>query len=276
MERSPEKAARRRSRLRLLLVAVLVLGWCLELSANERLFTYTYETATLPEGARELEIWTTARVGRDGYYSRMENRLEFEWGVTDNLQSALYFNTKGILQGSGSDLEKKTYYPSVSWEWKYRLLNRSTSPVGIALYGELGYAPHEAEVELKLLADKRIGKVLVAVNFVFEREYKYVNSDVSKTEDILELDLGISYSVSPKLALGFEGRVHGAHECAESNCFEDIERYAVYAGPVVSWSTRAAWVALTFTKQLMASGGEGLDLDEHERYNARLLTGFHF
>src|SRR5690349_5873934 len=58
--------------------------------ANERHFTYTYESATLPAGAVELEPWTTVRAWKDDYYLRFDHRLEFELGLTDNLLAAFY------------------------------------------------------------------------------------------------------------------------------------------------------------------------------------------
>ena len=54
-------------------------------SANERHFTYTYESAVLPAGQRELEFWTTWRNGRAQYYSGFDHRVEYEFGITDRL-----------------------------------------------------------------------------------------------------------------------------------------------------------------------------------------------
>src|SRR5262245_38541568 len=79
-------AARRISLALLAIAAGLVFStpaW-----ANHRLFTYTYETAVLPQDARELELWTTWRGGRDRYYSAFDHRLEFEIGLTDQLMTA--------------------------------------------------------------------------------------------------------------------------------------------------------------------------------------------
>jgi hypothetical protein len=243
-------------------------------SANERHFTYTYETATLPEGEKEVEIWNTLKAGRDNYYARLEHRLEFEWGVTDNLTTALYYNTKGAYTRGGG---KTYYYPSMSWEWKYKLTDAYADPIGSALYLELGGNAHEYEVEAKLLLDKRIGNILVATNLVFEQEWKYPGMADKETEEvILEADLGVAYFLTPTLTVGLESHIHGSKEGDE-----DLEVMAIYAGPVVSWSTRGAWLALTIMPQISAlyfgdNQGTGLDLDGHERVNARLLAGFHF
>jgi hypothetical protein len=50
--------------------------------ANERHFTLSYESATLPAGAVEIEPQTTFRMGREQYYLGLDHRLEFEVGIT--------------------------------------------------------------------------------------------------------------------------------------------------------------------------------------------------
>lgn len=264
----------------LILAAASLAVLAADAQANERHFTYTYETATLPAGATELEIWNTARVGRDKYFSRLEHRLEFEWGVTDRLQSAIYYNTKGAISRKAGSLEKSFYYPSLSWEWKYKLSDPVADSIGSALYAEVGYNPHEYELELKLLLDKKIGSTLLATNLVFEQEYKYNMAEEAETETVLELDLGVAWFLSPSVTLGIEARVHGAKE-------EEFEAFAVYAGPVLSWVSNETWVAFTIMGQLgavhvgdVAEGEEDPgfepDLSGHEKVNARLLLGFHF
>ena len=51
--------------------------------ANERLFTYTYEPETMPQGAFEVEQWGTWRAGRNSTvgqknYHRFQFRTELE------------------------------------------------------------------------------------------------------------------------------------------------------------------------------------------------------
>ena len=68
--------------------------------ANERKFTYTYETLTLPPGTREIEIWNTYRTDKDYFYRRIDQRVEYEFGITENFMSAFYLNTSWRLQDS--------------------------------------------------------------------------------------------------------------------------------------------------------------------------------
>ena len=62
------------------------------LIAQDRQFARTYQSNTLPKGAIDIESWATFRTGRQYFYNRLDTRLEFETGLTDKLQTALYFN----------------------------------------------------------------------------------------------------------------------------------------------------------------------------------------
>jgi hypothetical protein len=64
----------------------------ISLLAQDRLFTYTYQSTLLNNGQRELEVWNTLRAGRQDYYARIDNRTEFEIGLGKNLQTAFYLN----------------------------------------------------------------------------------------------------------------------------------------------------------------------------------------
>ena len=106
--------------------------------SNERKFTYTYETLTLPPGAREIEIWNTYSTDKGFFYRRLDQRVEYEFGVTNNLMGSIYLNSSWQFQDSAGvrmnegDLTSQTV--SVSSEWKYKLMDRVADPFGLALY----------------------------------------------------------------------------------------------------------------------------------------------
>jgi hypothetical protein len=61
--------------------------------AHESIFAWTYTTDLTPKGDGEFEQWVTARWEKEhGSYSVIDFREEFEYGVTDNFQVALYLN----------------------------------------------------------------------------------------------------------------------------------------------------------------------------------------
>ena len=143
--------------------------------AQDRLFTYTYQSNVLNQGQKEIEVWNTIRTGRKDFYLRYDHRTEFEIGLGRNLQTAFYLNatskTQTANEGGSKHFETENEL-SFSNEWKLKLLDPVANPVGLALYGEYGIGSNEFEFEGKLLVDKKVNKLTFAANAVYELELK--------------------------------------------------------------------------------------------------------
>jgi hypothetical protein len=261
------------------LAAPLALGGTA--AASERHFTSTQESAVLAPGARELEVWSTWRRGREQFYSRFDERLELEIGVTDRLMTAFYLNFSSVSKDSGvdadgdghNDIATEAAVEGVSWELKYKFSDAVADPLGFAVYGEVGLGSDEAEFELKLIADKRIDAVLVAANLVYEPEVEFEGHE-NEVEHNLEVTAGASWFLAPRFAVGLEARSHTIIEEGE------VEHSALFAGPVAFYGADHFWVALTTLFQVKATTGATpgytVDMADHERFNARLLFGTDF
>lgn len=242
--------------------------------ANERHFAYTYESAVLPPGGRELEVWTTARVGREDFYARFDQRLEFEVGLTDRVMTAFYLNTTATRADAGPGAREGEFeFAGISSEWKVKLGDPVADAVGLALYGEVSGGPGEAEIEAKLILDKQVGGALLAANVVGAHEWDYEGPD-TETEQEIEIDLAGSWTMRPGVTAGLEIRSH--NEIVDG----EWEHSALFAGPVLGYATEEWWAVLTVLPQLPApkqehGGGDRRILDEHEKVNARLLFSFH-
>jgi hypothetical protein len=233
--------------------------------ANERRFTYTYDTLVLPKGIREVEVWTTVRPSSDDM--AIDNRVEIELPVTSRLQTALYLN--GSTSRSG-------FESGVSSEWKLQVVNPALKPIGVALYGEVGIAPSETEIEGKLLVDHQGDKLIVALNVVGEHEWEV--DEVVARELALETDLGVAIRPTRHVSVGLEVRNHNEFPAGYG-----FEHAAVFAGPTVAVATPDFWAAASVLPQLMAymrhpdgSAMWGREMDEHEALEARLLVGTSF
>lgn len=272
--------SRERRLLRVLLPCVaLAVGLAArQAAASERRFTYTYESATLAPGQREIEPWTTFRMGRDGFYNRVDNRLELEFGLTDRLQTSWYLNLTGITEDDpspGPGRMSSFEHAGVSWELKYKLMDPVADPVGMALYFEATGGPSELELEGKLILDKRIGSWLLAMNLVGEQEWELAGPE-TEAELLLEAVGAVGYFVTPHLTLGLEVRDHNVIGHGD----KDWESSALFAGPAVSYAWPTWWTAVSVLPQLgnlkREPGTGSLDLADHERVNARLIFGTHF
>lgn len=257
---------------------LLVLALAPAARANDRHFTFTYESAVLPEGARELEVWTTPRIGRDQYFVQFDHRVEFEAGLTNRLMTSLYLNFSGFTQASTAmpgQLESGLLFGGVSSEWKYKLLDPVANAVGLSLYGEVTAGTAGGEFEGKVIVDRYFGPVLLAANAVAAWEMPWQEGPDRESSLELELDLAAAYFIRPNVAVGVELRSHNELEEAANLRFSTLQ-----AGPVVAYSTRSWWMALSLMPQLPAlkryEGTSGvLELREHEAFTARLLFSFH-
>lgn len=242
-------------------------------SAGGRHYTYTYETGVLPAGATEIESWTTIRLGREEYYARFDHRLEFEVGLIDDLQLAVYTNFHTVA--AGEPAVTKVSLDGISLELKGKLLDPVADPLGLGLYFEVAGGPMELELEGKVLLEKRFGDFGLAVNLVYEGEFKRGVDSLDFVEQKTEVDLAFGWFASPEWSLGLELVSRTKFE-KEDGAFE-LESSALFLGPTVSYNTTGYFVAATFLPQLAAlagaSDGSALALDGRERYEVRLLVG---
>lgn len=243
--------------------------------AQDRLFTYTYQSTVLNKGQREVEVWNTLRLGKSDYFSRLDTRSEFEMGLGGRLQTAFYLNltSKTMSADSGKALSNKNEF-GFSNEWKFKLLDPVANPVGMALYAEYGIGTSEYELEGKLIIDKKINDFTLAANAVFEEELEPEpeNGGIEwEMEKKMEYYLGLAYSFSPNF--------HIALENAWKNVYEDgeLEHSALFMGPGFSYSNEKFWINFTAMPQVKSLKGAtdgSLNLSEYEKIQLRLLFSF--
>jgi len=237
--------------------------------ATERRFTYTNESTVLAAGGRELEPWTTWRGGRHDYYSAFDERLEFEVGVTDRLQSSWYLNLSSVT--TGPSRQQTSSFDGISSEWKVKFSDAVADRVGSALYLEATFGPDLAELEGKLIFDRQIGKLLVALNLVGAYALDLgVNPTAAETE--VEAVAALSYALRPGLGFGLE--------MIEHNRLAGLawEEAVFFGGPVATYAAEAWWATLTVALQWVALVGASdghQNLLSAERAQVRFLFGWH-
>ena len=250
-------------------------------TATDRRFTFTYEPETMPQGAKEFEQWITLKAGRtknvdQENYNQWDFREEFEYGVTDNYQIALYLNGRSTsyrskVEGDVSDFS----FEGFSFENMYNVLNPATKAVGLTLYLEGTYSGEEAEIEQKIILGQRHGDWKWALNLTHATEWE---DNLHEVEGELEATLGVGRDLSKRWCVALELR-----SITKIPSYEEFETTALYLGPTVSYRQDNWWAGLSILPQVWGRdwdhSGDGyanLDLAHNERVHIRLLFGIDF
>ena len=231
--------------------------------AGSRRFTYVYEVTTSPPGDVEVENWITWKTRRpdDRGFNQVEFRHELEFGITDKFQAAIYVADWNYHRGLSAGEHGFTLSGS-ALELIYNLTNPVADPVGLAVYQEFQGGYRRFESESKLLAQKNLGRFVVAYNATLEAEWEGEGLQERKGE--FQQSLGLSYEVSPRLLFGAEF----VHEVAFPD-WSNTERGKFFAGPNVSIRHRSCWATVTALAQVTRAGNE-------PDFQVRTIFGFSF
>lgn len=211
---------------RSLLAASALLALASPARADRKFYLFTYQYATLPKGAAEIETWIT-REDADGLSSQTNGQyqIEGEFGITDRFDLSLYT----VLSKNGTE---SLDWDAVKIEGKYRLGEAGRWPVDIMLYAEYEQ-PFKVrgfgEPELKLILAHDFDALNVSANFIFLKPVDDTTGVHEKWKS--EWSAGTSYELSKRVNLGFEG--HGSFSESKAKI-----------GPVVSYQADRAWVSL--------------------------------
>ncbi len=253
--------------------------------AQDRVFARTYQSNVLNKGNFDLEVWSTYSFGREDFFSKLKQRVEFEFGVSNRTQTAFYLNfeQQSFVKKYESNSEIVTASPAFSFsnEWKFKVSDPVADRIGFALYGEFTLSTSEIELEGKLIFDKKINNHLFAANITGEAELEHeFESEENKTsleneKNKLQLDLAYMHLFEKGWGLGIEMQNRNGFAKGE------WKYSALYTGPTLSWhSAKSWWLILNVMPQitnLKAESGKGnLELSSNEKFDVRLLFAYIF
>jgi hypothetical protein len=247
--------------------------------AQDRYFARIYTSTVLPKGAIDIEAWHTSRFGHDKqFFHAQDQRMELEFGLGKNLQTAFYFNRYQKRFSETANETNTANEIGFSNEWKLKLNKPGHHKIGSAIYVEWGIkGGDELELETKLILDKSIGKSLFAFNGVieYEREFEWKNNKTvsANWETPVEFDLAYMYNVNMAIGLGVEIRNH--NEIAKTNGWEHS---VFFGGPTFNYRGNNWFIIANYLPQWgnvhkTIYAPYSKVLDEHETAEARIIVG---
>jgi hypothetical protein len=276
--------------MRYLLIFFSILLYTINAGAQDRLLSYTYQSNVLDKGAFDLEFQTTLKSGKSGAFSpyvygrHLDQRLEFEFGLGSNIQTAFYINSEFFnwADTSSADLNQD-HKISFSNEWKWKLSDPDKNAIGSCLYAEIEVGGNNVELEGKLILDKQTPKDLIAFNIAGVYE---IEKMISRTDNITQavwehnasvgLYLGYLHSISPNVWLGIEAKNNNT--ILEENGWINS---VFFAGPAFHASFGECFINVSAMPQIvnlhktrMAPGNR--DLNDFEAFEIRLHIGYDF
>ncbi|MGO8916547.1 MAG: hypothetical protein ACLQJR_11640 [Stellaceae bacterium] len=243
-------------------------------------------------GEKEVELESVGGFGkRNGSYTALENQLRAEFTPAENLRLEMgvpvaYHSISGV---TGLDNRQQTAFDGVSFEVRYRLLDRDHAPSGLTI----GTEPHWARVdetsgepvdnygsEFSIAADKEFveDRVYGALNLLYDPEL--TRSRVTGTWE-RQATLGISAAVTtqlhPGIFLGGEARYLRTYEGIG---FDPFAGNALFVGPtmyitvVENMAISAAWNVQVAGHAPDSPGSFDLRNFERQQANLRLMYNF--
>jgi len=270
-------------------------------SADENMFGYSYGSETLPKGGLELYNWLTWRHGKGaGDYDALDLSQEVEYGITDHLQASLYLNSEYHAIDDAAPIEDgepeygnrdRFAFKGVASEFKYAFLSPYEDALGFAVYVEPAWSRidkitgghgNEWELETKAIFQKNFldDQLIAVLNITPEMELeKGRHEHETESELAVEFTGGLTYRIAPNWYAGIEARYHSVYPNFPADV--DRENWATFVGPALHYGSKRWWATLTVLPQVYGEPHEKdrsdtLHLDEYERVEVRLKTGFDF
>jgi hypothetical protein len=259
---------------------------------TEHLFGFIEGADIGSKGDREIVIDTTLRASKGtGSFANSASELEFKYTAFENFRisaaaALAYYDIAGV---TGIGDARRAALQSLSFDARFRLLDRSQAPFGLTL----SVAPHWGLVdetsgvrtdhfgtEIQLFADREFvpDRLVGAVNLLFANDRARLRaSDGIEQESLLGAGAALAAQVMPGLWLGGEARYLRDYSGPALNVFSG---QAVYIGPTLyarlgsKAFVSAAWDFQIRGRAIAAPGA--LDLVNFERHQAKLRFGFEF
>jgi hypothetical protein len=259
---------------------------------TEDLFGFVEGSDIGDKGERELESDAIIRAGRStGSFADTATEFQYKYTVFQNfrISTAATFAYYDIAGVTDMDDRRAAAVQSLSFDARFRLLDRNRSPFGLTLSVEphWGFADETSGARIShfgwegdLMMDRELlpDRLFGALNLHFDTDRTVVNDGSGvELQPTTGIGMALANQVMPGVWMGGEVRYFRSYEGAG---LETFTGQAVYVGPTFYAKLgEKAWLSAAFNFQ--AWGGAvstpgALDLTNFERYQAKLRFGYMF
>jgi len=259
---------------------------------TEHLYGFMIGTDIGTVGEREFQSQTTGRFARSGGSYRaigQELELEFVPARDIRIQVGSTFAAHNINGVPGLDDRSQLAWQGVSLDLRYRLLDRSTAPLGLTLAVE-SHADRIDETsaavvrkygtEFTLALERELvpNIALATLNLLYQPEWtRFVGTGTAEQGSTIGAAFGMMVQMRPGLLLGGEARYLRRYDGIG---LEELAGQALFVGPTAYFQLTdrsrltASWSAQVWGRP--AGSNAALDLVNFERHQARLIFGVNF
>jgi hypothetical protein len=243
-------------------------------------------------GEKEIESQTVGRFGKSGgSYTGIETQLRAEITPTENTRIEMGFPVAyhGITGVAGLDNRQQGAFDGVSFETRYRLLDRDHAPFGLTI----GAEPHWARVdetsgepvanygsEFSMSADKELieNRLYGALNFLYDPEVTFSQvTGMWERQATVGVSAALTMQVRRGIFFGAEARYLRNYDGIS---FDSFAGQALFVGPTMyaslskTMAISAAWSVQVAGHAVDIPGS--LDLKNFERHRAQLRLMYNF
>lgn len=258
--------------------------------ADERLFGYVLTTDTMPHGRWEQQDFLTAGLEKSrGDYQLYQLSTGFDYGVTDNLQAALYLDShlvtadKDSIAGRTSgffvprNIDPSASYTAArldgaSFALKYRLLSPYKDGIGLAFAVEPTLGPADSKMQYSVIGHKTFDDDTVAwaTNLTLLQDWQHVTSSSVNIYapalpggpagwlrmSFVEFSTGLSARVAENWFVGAEFRNSNEFN---GTFLQQAGSSAFFLGPDLHYGSEKFWVTFAVLPQLPVAKAYSVD-----------------
>src|SRR6266566_7541796 len=188
---------------------------------TEHMFGFTEGSDIGEAGEKELEAYSTGRFGKlGGSYNTVATALEAKYSFSDRfrLSAVATVGYYDITEVDGMDDRRQAALQSVSFDARYRLLDREHAPFGLTLSVEphwgfrddaSGTPADQQSADFRVLADRELipGRVFGAFNIIYEPVQTRLHGCGETLRDsTFGLGAAIALQAAPNVFIGAEVR----------------------------------------------------------------------